>query len=319
MSFRQITVSGFPAIALRSEQIEAIVIPSLGSKISNLRRLRGREWLWRNPQIPLSLPREGASYVETADSGGWDECFPTVGACPMPGGDPDDALLPDHGELWSSLWTSELYDHDGGTTLSSRVEGRRLPYSFTRHLTLAASGCEMVLRYQLEHLGRVDFPFLWSAHPLFNIQPGSRLTLPGVSRVRVDAVHGRDDIAPGMTIQWPLDGDSDGYLHGGRSGWAAKVFAETSGGRMVLTDPLKGEQFEMTVDALAVPQIGVWINAQGWAPPGMRPYENIGVEPCIGAPDRLDRAVNDWHMASILRVGEARSWTVTVALREAVD
>jgi len=97
--FRQTTVSGFPAIALRSPEIEVVVVPALGMKLTNLRRLRGREWLWRNEQIPLRLPGSGTSYVETADSGGWDECFPTVG----PSLD-----LPDHGELWSADWTSSV-------------------------------------------------------------------------------------------------------------------------------------------------------------------------------------------------------------------
>jgi galactose mutarotase-like enzyme len=319
MSYRQTTVAGFPAIALRSNELEAIVIPSLGSKISNLRRLRGREWLWRNQQIPLALPRDGASYVETADSGGWDECFPTVGASPMPGAEATEPLLPDHGELWSSTWTNEVYDHAGGTTLSSRVEGRRLPYSFVRHLTLPTDAAEMRLQYQLVHRGERDFPFIWSAHPLFNIQPGTQLELPGVSRVRVDAVHGRDDLAPGLVVPWPLDGDGLGYTHGRTRSWAAKLFAETSGGRMILTDPSLGEQLEMTVDPAAVPQIGIWINAGGWAPSGLQPYDNLALEPCIGAPDRLDRAVEQWHMASILRVGEERAWTVTVALRDNSD
>ena len=88
MSFRQTTVSGFPAVALRSAELEVIAVPSLGMKLTNLRRLDGREWLWRSDQIPLAPPRPGASYVETADSGGWDECFPTVGACSVPGTPP---------------------------------------------------------------------------------------------------------------------------------------------------------------------------------------------------------------------------------------
>ncbi|HEX7336364.1 MAG TPA: hypothetical protein VF252_04065, partial [Gemmatimonadales bacterium] len=67
-------------------------------KVTNFRRLNGREWLWRSDQIPLAPARPGASYVETADSGGWDECFPTVGPCPVPGAPPGTPPLPDHGE-----------------------------------------------------------------------------------------------------------------------------------------------------------------------------------------------------------------------------
>ena len=53
--FRQTTVSGFPAIVLRGEELEVVVVPAVGMKLTNLRRLRGREWLWRNDQLPLAL------------------------------------------------------------------------------------------------------------------------------------------------------------------------------------------------------------------------------------------------------------------------
>lgn len=110
MSFRQTSVSGFPAVALRSAQIEIVAVPAIGMKLTNLRRLNGREWLWRSDQIPLASGRPGASYVETADSGGWDECFPTVGACPIPGAPPGTHMLADHGELWNAPWSSSVYD-----------------------------------------------------------------------------------------------------------------------------------------------------------------------------------------------------------------
>ena len=59
MPFRQTTVSGFPAVALRTDQVEVVAVPTLGMKLTNLRRPRGREWLWRNEQIPLATPRAG--------------------------------------------------------------------------------------------------------------------------------------------------------------------------------------------------------------------------------------------------------------------
>ena len=43
--------------------------------------MAGREWLWTSDVIAHQTPIDGASYVETADSGGYDECFPTVAAC----------------------------------------------------------------------------------------------------------------------------------------------------------------------------------------------------------------------------------------------
>ena len=106
--------------------IEVVAVPGVGMKLTNLRRPRGREWLWRNDQIPLAQLRETASFVETTDSGGWDECFPTVGACPIPGAPAGSPGLPDHGELWAAAWTSSAYEHAGGVTLAAAAAGSLL-------------------------------------------------------------------------------------------------------------------------------------------------------------------------------------------------
>lgn len=320
MPFRQTTVSGFPAIALRSAELEVIVVPAIGMKLTNLRRPGGREWLWRNDQIPLALPEPGASYVETADSGGWDECFPTVAPCPLPGAPAGTPPLPDHGELWSAFWASSVFDHASGTTLVSSTEGSSLPYEFHRQITLDPVEPVLHLRYRLRHTGASPFPWIWSSHPLFNVQPGSTLSLPGVDRVKVDAVHGRDDLSRNDVLSWAddLGGDPEQFTFPQPGGWALKLFADLGpAGRMVLTDPRQEERLEMTVRQDEVPQVGVWINCAGWAPEGRRPYYNLALEPCIGAPDRLDEAVMTWGTAQTLQPGEVRGWSVEVRLPEA--
>jgi galactose mutarotase-like enzyme len=317
MSFRQVTVSGYPALALRGAEIEVVVVPVVGMKLTNLRRPRGREWLWRSDQTPLAPGVPGASYVETADSGGWDECFPTVAPCPMPGR--SDALpLPDHGELWSARWESAVSDHAGGTTLTGSATSARFPCAFERAITVDAHEPVVRFRYRLRHLGGEPFPWIWSAHPLFNVQPGTTLELPGVTQVRVDSVLGRPGAAHGDAIGWPegVSGESDRFTVPHRSAeWAMKLFADIGpSGRAILTDPRDGEQLEIRADPATVPQVGIWINCGGWAPEGRRPYFNLGVEPCIGAPDRLDQAVEEWHAAQQLAAGEERSWSLEVVL-----
>jgi hypothetical protein len=306
--FRQTAVSGFPAVALRTEEIEVVAVPTLGMKLTNLRRPRGREWLWRNGQIAFATPRVGASYVETADSGGWDECFPTVGPSPLPGAPDGAPPLPDHGELWSAGWTSSVYEHAEGITLSGTARGDRLPYEFQRDLTLDRHEPVVRLRYRLRHTGGATFPWLWSAHPLFNVQPGTLLSLPGVRQVTLDAVHGRTDLNRGDVVSWP-----DSFVvPDGR--WAMKLFGDAgSGGPYGLTDPRRGERLELVVRPEDVPQVGVWINCGGWAPLGRRPYFNLALEPCIGAPDRLDDAVA-WRTARTLAPGDERAWSVEVRL-----
>lgn len=319
MSFRQTTVSGFPAVALRSAELEVVAIPSLGMKLTNLRRLNGREWLWRSDQIPLAPPKPGSSYVETADSGGWDECFPTVGPCPVPGAPAGTPPLPDHGELWSAVWISSVYDTGEGTTLAGSAKGTVFPYEFHRQITLDPHEPMLRFQYLLRHTGDQPFPWIWSAHPLLNVRPGSTLTLPGVSQVKLAAVHGREDIHEHDVVSWPgaIGGDADRFTFPEDGGWAVKAFGDLgSEGRMMLTDPRRGERLEFVVQREEVPQVGVWINCQGWAPPGRQPYYNLALEPCIGAPDRLDLAADAWHTVQTLQPGEERAWSIEVRLPE---
>jgi galactose mutarotase-like enzyme len=99
-----------------------------------------------------------------------------------------------------------------------------------------------------------------------------------------------------------------------------KIFGDLGReGRMVLADPRRGERLEFVVRPDEVPQVGVWINCRGWAPSGLNPYYNLALEPCIGAPDRLDIAVRDWRTAQILNPGEERTWSVDVWLRDDSD
>jgi galactose mutarotase-like enzyme len=317
MSFRQIKVSGFPAVALRSAELEVVAVPAIGMKLTNLRRLNGREWLWRNDQIPLALPEVGTSYVEAADSGGWDECFPTVGPCPVPGAPAGTPPLPDHGELWSAPWSSSVYDHAEGTTLTGSAPGSAFPYDFHREITLDPQDPVVRFRYRVFNRGDAPFPWIWSSHPLLNVQPGSELTLSGVTQVKLDAVHGRDDLSESDVVSWPgaIGGFSDRFSFPETGGWAIKCFGDLTGeSTLALTDPRKGERLEMIVRAAEVPQVGIWINCRGWAPRGRQPYYNLGLEPCIGAPDRLDAAVNNWKTAQVLEPGEERTWSVEVRL-----
>ena len=319
MPYRQTTVSGFPAIALYSDEVEVVAVPSLGMKLTNLRRRRGREWLWRNDQIPLAPPRPDAAFVETADSGGWDECFPTVGSSAIPGAPPETPRLPDHGELWNGEWRSSVLEHPGGTTLAGTATGRLLPYEIYREVTVDHEEPAVRLRYRLRHTGETPFPWIWSAHPLLNVQPGTTLELPTVHQVRLDAVHGRDDLARNDIVSWPagIGGGADRFQFPEDGAWAVKCFGDIgTSGRMVLTDPRRGERLVMAVAPAQVPQVGIWINCRGWAPPGRKPYYNLALEPCIGAPDRLEDAMWAWATAQTLAPGEERGWEVEVRLEE---
>ncbi len=318
MPYRQTTVAGLPALSLHNEFIELFALPGVGARISHLRRRRGREWLWRNPVLPFAVPpieppSSPTAYVDRYDSGGWDECFPTVAPCPLPGAPSTAALLPDHGELWFAEWQHDLLDNGQATTWRSVARCRTVPAEFQREITL--DGETLRFDYRLRSLGAEPFPWLWSAHPLFIIQPGTSLELPGVSHARVGAVHGRHDFAAGDELVWPPEGGT-GFVVPESGGWAAKLFMDSAPeGLARLIDPIRGETLELQWDAASLPCVGLWLNLGGWGPAGT-PYLNLAIEPCITASDRLDAPAESGLLAPILPPQEERAWRLTVALRE---
>ncbi len=327
MPYRQTTVAGHPAVSLYNDTVELIALPAVGGRISHLRlRRRGREWLWHNPALEFKVPPSdpGTSptvYVDQFDSGGWDECFPTVGACYLPGSQ-DRRWLPDHGELWHAGWRHDLFNSNGVTSWRSVAECRTVPAVFSRRVEIAdpdgPDEGRVTFHYGVRSTGSDPFPFLWSAHPLLTAQPGTRIELPGVSRVRVASVLGRNDLTIDSEIDWPMEGTGFHVMPPGE-GWAVKLFAQSPAeGRAIVTDPLRGESLELQWDGRDVPWIGLWVNPGGFGPEGA-PHYTLAVEPCLAGPDALDRAVSDWRVAPILRPGEERSWRLTVIVREAVS
>ena len=134
--------------------------------------------------------------------------------------------------------------------------------------------------------------------------------------------HGREDLSKGDVVSWPgaIGGEADRFTLPADGAWAVKLFADLGPeGRMLLTDPRRGERLELAVDPNDVPQVGIWINCRGWAPPRRTNYYNLALEPCIGAPDRLDLAVREWGTAQSLQPGEEREWGLEVWLRDEAD
>ena len=321
------------------------IVPALGGKIARL-HLAGRDWLWTSDVLERRAPEpsladdDAASYVERADTGGYDECLPTVGACRVPdavagfGG----VTLPDHGELWSQEGATErVRGADGAPSALTRWSGRRLPYAFTRTVTVTDDGA-VRMEYALTSTGDAPLPFLWSAHPLLPLTPDTRLELPVAARVRVWAQHGIDLGGPGAEHRWPMvrvrsaPGGHDAERVRAMTdrfgppeldltrparlgdGAACKLFLDLprpTAGKLRLAVEQGAARLEVAVDAGEVPHLGLWINAGGWTPfAGARPYRNLAFEPCIGAGDTLDAALGAWRSAAWLAPGATRRWTL---------
>jgi galactose mutarotase-like enzyme len=306
----QTTFRGLAAYELTDGRVRLTIIPAWGAKIAAWRDLgRDREWLFDSPVLPYRLPEYGANYVRDFDVGGFDECFPTVGACLHPSPPWRGVELPDHGEVWSMPARIDV----GEDTITSISGGVRLPYRFERSVRLLGDG-RVRLDYRASNLTGFPMPFLWSSHALFALRDGMRVELPATA-MRVYAApafaahHG--DVVP-----WPeaLPG-RDLSVADRRAGIVTKLFTRARESWAAVADPADGARFRFDFDPARVTHVGLWINYGGWAgAPGAAPYFNLALEPCIGAADTLDVAVDHWREHGTLAPHGELAWWLEVSV-----
>jgi hypothetical protein len=310
--YRPVTVAGLSAIALRAEEIELVTIPALGGKVSHLRRLDGREWLWRSDRIPMRAVRPDASYLDFGDNGGWDECFPNV----APGAATGWHALPDHGELWSQPWDMAVTEHDAGVTLHGVVRSATHPVELRREITLLHDEPAVHAAYAIRNDSDARLPWVWSAHPMFNTPPGTRLEIPGLGPVRVDHSIGEDAPAANDMLAWTgaLADPSGCFTMPEAGGWAVKLFGDVPAERCVtMTEPIKGERLELEIGG-DVAHLGLWIEAAVRTSADGAPVHRMAIAPCLGAADGLDEALALGVAPPPLAPGEERRWSFRLRL-----
>lgn len=299
--------NGIDALEIENDTVRLTVLPAWGGKIASLYdKQRRREWLFESNVLPYRLPHYGANYVRDFDVGGFDECFPTVGSCYYPSSPWSGTYLPDHGEVWSLGWEAAIDDDK----IRLATHGVVLPYRLEKTISLGGDG-HIRLEYRATNLTPLQMPFLWSSHPLFALVPGLEIRLPA-ERVRVFSAPAFD-AHHGDVIEWP---NELATVPTPNAGIAAKFFTPPlDAGWAELHDPADGAIFRFTFDPDLVTHIGLWINYGGWAgAPDVDAYFNIALEPCIGAPDTLDTAVNHWGEYGVLPAHGTSSWWLCVEL-----
>ncbi|NJN17315.1 MAG: hypothetical protein HC822_14115 [Oscillochloris sp.] len=316
LDITRVTIAGFAAIRARSGPLSLIIVPDLGGKICSLRDTRtNREWLWRHPRLPYRRASADSDYSTSADSGGWDECFPTVAACTLDNG----LVLPDHGELWSQAPTLEVLSRDNTVAFRCRWHGRALPYSFERTILLTTGSSKLRFEYHLTNVADYPLPFIWCAHPLLAIEPGMELRLPQAARYHVWGSMPADLLTPDQHLCFPPalqynDADINLSHLPPALGIALKLWS----------DPLPAGQgsaglyaadgaLTMHWDTALLPQLALWLNLGAWAGDGGPPLYNLGLEPCIGAQDSLAEALVH-NAAAYLAPGATRRWWLDVEL-----
>lgn len=309
---------GFEATQIDTGMIQLSLIPELGGKINSLREVgSGREWLWRHPRFPYKLVPHGSSYTAQSDTGGWDECFPSVAECKYPSAPWEGAAIQDHGELWSQAAEFEIDQQKRSVTLRTRWQGVALPYTFTRVVTLNENSA--IVRTDYEVVNNADQPinYVWCIHPLIAIEPGMELQLPASARFNVAGAFPQDLVSSEKDLQYPF----------AASGLNLPFLPETSAARAIKlwSDPLPaGEgwtsvrandgELKMRWDVSLLPQVAVWMNFGAFGMDGGSPYFNMGLEPCIGAQDSLHDAVTKYNLFATLPPRGSKAWWLEIEL-----
>jgi len=297
-------------LTLESEALRVRVWPRMGGKIISI-VVRGhgslagsddRELL--HPPLHPYVTATDTSSFEDSDAGGWDECFPSVAACTLHG-----IQVPDHGDIWRRPWDATIRNE----ALLAHVTAASAPLRFSRWMQL--DGPTMHLRYSVANTGAHGADFLWSAHPLFQVEEGDRIVLPET----VHQVHVENSSAPFVLSRgfcsWPraeltsgahLDLSTIGRPDGVT---AHKLFA---GPLTVGWCGLYRERLNLGIvlrfDPGQTPFAGLWISHAAWPPGNTRAKQyTVALEPTMAPCDALDRAVALGRAPHLLPQGEF-SW-----------
>jgi galactose mutarotase-like enzyme len=312
------TVDGFAAVTVHTGPLALTLIPELGGKVSSLRDERtGREWLWRHPRMAYQRVAHGGSYIAEADTGGWDECFPSVAPCAYPSAPWAGTEIQDHGELWSQPAALEVREAGNAVILHTRWRGVALPYTFERAITLAANSARVRVEYTATNAADAPLDFVWCIHPLLAIEPGMALRVPAAARFNRWATLPTDLLSQDSGLSYPLiarDHDLT-TLPDSSAVIALKLWSDPlPEGEGWASMRARDGELRMTWDTALLPQLAFWINLGAWAGDGGAPYYNLGLEPCLGAQDSLAEAVTVRNLYATLPPHGSRTWWLEIEL-----
>jgi len=308
------TWQGMGALAMESAALRVVVVPALGAKIVSLFDKRvDHEWLIA-PMRPLRPVAYGARFTDQ-DMSGWDECLPTINACPYPAAGPfAEASLPDHGEVWALPWQPvDAAPH----ALTLAVDGRALPYRLQRTLRFAAPDT-LQLDYQIANTGAAAFAYLWAAHPQFTCDEETTIVLPPAIKEVYNVVTDGHWGAAGQRYPWPVAIAQNGARYqldciGAATRHDCRKFylpPESSVTWAALVDYRRGFGLRMTWDAAELPYLGIWVDEGA-----INCVSTVALEPTNGFYDSLSIAHGNGQVR-VLAAGETQHWQIGVTLTQ---
>jgi len=279
-------------IELENEELSIVIIPSFGGKMIKLESKQGGTQFLKEPAVDYDLysqPNYGEDFLPPY-AAGFDECFPNVSSSKYEF--KGEVLeFPDHGELWTKSWNYE--EQENGISLWTH--GEQFNYRFAKHIELDGPNIHIV--YEMESFEEIPFDYIWSAHPLLDIEEGDQLILPDeISEVVLNWASDSNVGDLGDRLGWPkILGNSSNidfnYVQNESLEFAVKLFSDgLANGKAGFYKQQTDETLLFSFDTEQVPFLGVWLCYGGWPVDTKEKEYTLALEPCSARPDSLAEA-----------------------------
>lgn len=302
---------GVDAIVLSNADLLLVAIPEHGGKIASLvRQQSGYEYLLQTISGQNYSQLAYAEDFENGDLSGFDECIPTIAKSRYPSEPAAGKQLPDHGDVWSLPSKLEVV----GEKVSFITSLYSLPLRFTK--TVQLHGSTVRLDYEVMNLSHSALKFLWSAHPLLNVQHQAEIVLPPcVDELEIGWSKDGRLGQPGSRCSWPNAKQRSGRAIDisrvviANAGTAEKLFtSRLSQGFCGLFLKEANEGIAFHFDPKLIPYLGIWICLGGWPLDSTTKQFTVALEPCSGRPDSLEEAINREECSLVEGYASRRWW-----------
>ena len=298
------------AIKMESPVLSILIIPESGGKIQSIfHKSWQRELLYQSGHEKFIKARY-ADPFGMGDVSGFDEIFPSIEECVYPAYPWKGTLVPDHGEVWALPWDYSIEDE----VITMSVNGVRFPYRLEKRVEFISDSC-FRLSYQAENLSDFNMPFIWSPHPYFLCDKGSRVVLPPSVKKVISTCGLENKLGDyGSVHEWPLTTLSDGsrydisdVMDPPYAAKCEKFYAvnHPEEGWCALLNAQSGETIGLSYPPEKLPYLGVWegiINGR---------YVTA-IEPVTGSLDRLDLSFYA-NMAGVIKRRSVYSWYLNLS------
>ncbi len=305
-------VNGLQSLILENEFLRLQILPTVGARIWQIQyKPLGVDLLWNNPNLAPEKLTLGNSYDDNW-SGGWDELFPNDEATLLEG-----QSLPDHGELWTSVWTADDLNSIDPLAIKLTLRTPISNFLIEKTIRLRKNSAVIEVHYKLTNLGAQKFPFLFKLHPAFAVSAQHRIDFPPMKVLLEPDFPGTlSEAAPGF--DWPI-------AQLGSKRVDMRMVPETSSGALHffygdqladgwcgITNCANGLATALRFDPEVFTSCWLFATHGGW--------KNLNVavlEPATGYPFRLQPMINN-KRACWLEPNDALATTVLFSVQEAL-